>query len=97
MRGRRNESARAGRDNPQEKRRESVSSLVQPCPYCQGTGLIESNDYIVMKIRAGLLDLFADGYDNAVIDCNVDIAEYIFAKKCLKNDVEKSGPTSGCT
>ena len=72
-----------------KKRRESVSSLVQPCPYCQGTGLIESNDYIVMKIRAGLLDLFADGYDNAVIDCNVDIAEYIFAKKCLKSDVEK--------
>lgn len=50
-----------------------------------------------MQIRAGLLDLFANGYDNAIIDVNVDIAEYIFAKKCLKNDVEKSGRTSACT
>ena len=72
-----------------KKRRESASALVQPCPYCQGTGLIRSNDYVVMQIRAGLLDLFANGYDNAIIDVNVDIAEYIFAKKCLKNDVEK--------
>lgn len=72
-----------------KKRRESASSLVQSCPYCQGTGTIQSNDYVVMRIRAGLLDLFANGYDNAIVDCNVDIAEYIFARKCLKNDIEK--------
>ncbi len=72
-----------------KKLRESVASLVQPCPYCQGSGLIQSNDYIVMKIRAALLDLFANGYDNAIADVNVDIAEYIFAKKQLKGDIER--------
>lgn len=72
-----------------KRRRESASMLVKPCPYCQGTGIIQSNDYIVMKIRTGLLDLFADGYETAIIDLNVEIADYIFAKKCLKKDVER--------
>ena len=72
-----------------KRRRESVSSLVKSCPYCQGTGFIHSNDYTVMKIRTDLLDLFADGYESAIIDLNVDIAEYIVSKRALKKDVEK--------
>ena len=72
-----------------KKRRESASMLVKPCPYCQGSGLIWSNDYIVMRIRTGLLDLFADGYDTAIVDLNVEIADYILAKGLLKKDVEK--------
>ena len=42
-----------------------------------------------MKIRTDLLDLFADGYESAIIDLNVDIAEYIVSKRALKKDVEK--------
>ena len=72
-----------------KKRKESSSMLVKSCPYCQGTGLIWSNDYIVMKIRTGLLDLFADGYDTAIVDLNIEIADYILAKGLLKKDVEK--------
>ncbi len=72
-----------------KKRRESVSMLLKPCPYCQGAGTIHSNDYTVMRIRTALLDLFADGYDNAVVDMNVEIAEYILAKNVLKKDIDK--------
>ncbi len=72
-----------------KRRRESVSPLVKTCPYCQGTGLIESNDYIVMKIRTGLLDVFGEGYESATVDLNVEIADYILKKGLLKKDVEK--------
>lgn len=72
-----------------KRRRESVSALVKDCPYCQGTGHIQSNDYIVMKIRTELLNIFANGYNNAKIDLNLEIADYILAKKALKTDVEK--------
>jgi len=72
-----------------KKRRESNSMLVKDCPYCQGTGQIYSNDYIVMKIRVALLDLFAAGYNNAIIDLNIEIADYILSKGALKQDVEK--------
>ena len=71
-----------------KKRRESASMLVKPCPYCQGTGIIQSNDYIVMKIRTAILDLFADGYETAIIDLNYEIADYVLCKKLLKKDVE---------
>ena len=72
-----------------KRRRESVSMMVKSCPYCQGTGQIQSNDYTVMRIRTELLDLFADGYDNAVIDLNAEIADYILTKNLLKKDLEK--------
>ena len=42
-----------------------------------------------MRIRTGLLDLFANGYESAVIDLNCEIADYVLAKKSLKKDVEK--------
>ncbi len=72
-----------------KRRRESASMLVKLCPYCQGSGVIQSNDYIVMRIRTGLLDLFADGYETAIVDLNVEISDYIQAKKLLQKDVEK--------
>ena len=72
-----------------KKRRESASMLVKPCPYCQGTGIIQSNDYIVMRIRTAILDLFADGYETAIVDLNYEIADYILNKRILKSDVEK--------
>ena len=72
-----------------KRRRESVSTLVKTCPYCQGSGLIQSNDYIVMRIRTGLLDLFADGYENAVVDLNAEICDYVISRRCLKKDIER--------
>ncbi len=72
-----------------KKRRESTSMLVKACPYCQGSGLIWSNEYIVMRIRTGLLDLFSEGYETAIVDLNVEIFDYILAKGLLKKDVEK--------
>jgi len=72
-----------------KKRKESTTMLVQECPYCKGEGLIYSNDYVVQKIRIALLDTFAEGYKSAVIDLNVDLADYIFEKGSLSRDVSK--------
>ena len=72
-----------------KRRKESVSMLLKPCPYCQGNGYIQSNDYTAMRVRTGLMDIFADGYKNAVIDMNAEIADYIISGQVLKNDMEK--------
>lgn len=72
-----------------KKRRESTAMLVQTCPYCNGDGVIFSSDYIVLKIRIALLDLFADGYESAILDVNAEILNYILKKKLLSNDVKK--------
>lgn len=72
-----------------KKRKESISLLEKKCPYCQGDGAILSNDYIVLKIRAALLDLFAEGYKSAIVDLNVEIMFYILQRGSLRKDVSK--------
>ncbi len=72
-----------------KKRKESTSMLVQECPYCHGDGKIYSNDYVILKIRTALLDLFAEGYSAAIIDLNSDLADYILKKGALSSDVSK--------
>lgn len=72
-----------------KQRRESTSDLIKNCPYCKGEGVIFSNDYIVMKIRIALLDLFAEGYKSAIIEVNSEIAEYVFRRGALSKDVAK--------
>lgn len=70
-------------------RRESTSQLVKRCPYCKGEGVIFSNDYIVMKIRVALLDLFAQGYKSAIIDLNAEIFDYVFRYGSLSKDISR--------
>ncbi len=72
-----------------KKRKESISLLEKKCPYCQGDGSIFSNDYIILKIRAALLDVFAEGYKSAIVDLNVEIMSYILQRGVLSNDVQK--------
>ena len=72
-----------------KKRKESISLMVKNCPYCKGDGTIFSNDYIVLKIRTALLDLFAEGYSSAIIDLNVEIMSYILQRGALSKDVQK--------
>lgn len=72
-----------------KKREESTSMLEQVCPYCKGDGKVFSNDYIVLKVRTALLDIFAKGYSAAVIDVNEQIADYIFTSGALSSDVRK--------
>lgn len=72
-----------------KKRKESSSSLVKPCPYCKGDGVIFSNDYIVMRLRCALLDLFAQGYTCAIVDLNTEICDWIFRMGALSNDAKK--------
>ncbi len=72
-----------------KKREECTSMLEQTCPYCKGDGKVFSNDYIVLKIRTALLDIFAKGFSSAIIDVNEQIAEYIFSSGALSNDVSK--------
>ncbi len=72
-----------------KKRKGSISLLEKKCPYCQGSGTILSSDYIVLKLRAALLDLFADGYKSAIVDLNQDIMFYILQRGSLRKDVSK--------
>ncbi len=70
-------------------RKETAASLNKNCPYCRGEGVIFSNDYIVMKLRCALLDLFSGDYSSAIVELNTEICEYIFRSNALSRDVSK--------
>ncbi len=72
-----------------KKRKESTNMLVQECPYCKGDGQIYSNNYVTLKIRVALLDLFAQGYSSAIIDLNETVADHILKNGALTVDVQK--------
>ncbi len=72
-----------------KKRKEISSVLRRDCPYCHGEGKILSDDYIVMKLRTGLLDLFAEDYKSAIIDLNAEICEFILSTGALTKDISK--------
>ena len=72
-----------------KKRKEISEFLNKTCPYCRGEGKILSSDYMVMKIRTGLLDLFVNDYDTAIIDLNIEICDYILNTGTLNRDIEK--------
>ncbi len=72
-----------------KKRKELSAFLNKPCPYCKGEGTILSNDYVIMKIRTALLDLFINDFKSAIIDVSYDSVEYILKSGALKRDIDK--------
>ncbi len=72
------------------KKRRSLSQYFnKTCPYCKGEGTVCSNDYVLMKIRTNLLDLFSKDYNSVIIDLNVDLCDYILQTGTLNKDIKK--------
>ena len=56
------------------------SSLVKPCPLCEGKGYAIEDMFVVALIRAELLDCFADGYTSAIVELNINIMQKILSE-----------------
>ncbi len=72
-----------------KKRKEINEILNKKCPYCKGEGKILADDYIIMKIRTALLDIFGENYKSAIIDLNAEICDTILKTGVLSKDVQK--------
>ena len=51
--------------------------LVKPCSSCGGMGHVHEDIFVVTRMRAALLNCFADGNNCAVVDLNVNIMKKI--------------------
>jgi hypothetical protein len=51
--------------------------LVKPCSACGGMGHVHEDIFVVTRLRAALLNCFADGNTTAVVDLNVRIMKKI--------------------
>ena len=55
-----------------------LSYLVKPCEHCKGNGHVHEDMFVISRMRADLLDLFADGRETAIVDLNHRILDKIF-------------------
>lgn len=56
---------------------EMYSYLVKPCANCMGNGHVHDDIFVITRLRAAILDCFADGYTTAIIDLNEGIMRKI--------------------
>ena len=54
-----------------------LSFLVKPCAHCSGKGHVHEDIFVITRLRATILDCFADGYDTAVVELNMGIMQKI--------------------
>lgn len=56
---------------------EARSYLEKTCPHCGGVGYVHDDIFVVTRIRAEILETFANGYTSAIIDLNEGIMRVI--------------------
>lgn len=65
-----------------------LSYLVKPCQHCQGKGYVPDDIFVLTRLRAKILDCFADGNNVAIVELNEQIlqkivSEGVFAKEAI--------------
>lgn len=65
-----------------------LSFLMKPCPNCTGKGYVHEDIFIITRIRATLLDCFANGYAAAIVELNYKIMQKILTEKVFKKEIE---------
>lgn len=56
---------------------DALSFLVKSCPHCNGKGYVHEDIFVITRLRAEILDCFADGYSAAIIELNAGIMQKI--------------------
>lgn len=59
---------------------EVLSYLVKPCPCCNGIGHVHEDIFVITRLRAAILDCFAEGYTAAIIELNERIMQKILSE-----------------
>ncbi|MBR2340836.1 MAG: Rne/Rng family ribonuclease [Clostridia bacterium] len=67
---------------------ESASFLVKPCQHCKGNGHVHNDFFVFAKIRADILDLFANGFSAAIVELNEGIMRKILAEGVFTGEVK---------
>ena len=63
-----------------------LSFLVKPCGNCSGRGHVHEDIFVITRIRAALLDCFADGYTAAIVELNQKIMQKILNEGLFTKD-----------
>ncbi len=63
-------------------------SLLKPCHHCSGVGYTPEDIFVVARLRATIMDCFAEGYNAAIIDLNENIMHKILSEGLFTEEVK---------
>ena len=66
---------------------EVLSYVVKPCKHCEARGYVLDDIFLIMQIRAELLECFANGYEAAVVELNAGIMKKILNERLFSREV----------
>ena len=69
---------------------ELSSFLLKPCSHCTRQGYVLSDIYMAMRIRAAILNCFADGYRAAIVELNRSLMNKILTERYFSAELEGS-------
>ena len=62
--------------------------LLKPCEHCKGNGHVHGDSFVLSKIRADILDCFANGFNAAIIELNDGIMRKILSEGLFTREVK---------
>lgn len=66
---------------------EVQSYFFKPCEHCASRGFIQADVIIVSRLRADVMDVFADGYKAAIVELNEGLMQRILRERWLSEEV----------
>lgn len=66
---------------------EVPSYFYKPCKHCESRGFIQADVFIVSRLRADIMDLFAEGYKAVIAELNAEIMQKILREGWLREEV----------
>lgn len=64
------------------------SYLVKPCPHCTGRGHVHEDIFVITRIRAHILDCFAEGFSAAIVDLNDGVMKKILNESLFSEELK---------
>ena len=67
---------------------EVQSYFFKPCGHCESRGFIQADVFVVSRLRADIMDLFANGYKAAVVELNDALMKRILREGWLSEETK---------
>ena len=67
---------------------DTLSMLVKPCALCEGKGHVPNDIFVFSRIRAAILDCFAEGNTSAVVEINAEVMKKILSQGVFTKEAQ---------
>ena len=67
---------------------DTLSMLVKPCELCEGKGHVPNAIFVFSRIRAAILDCFAEGNTSAVVEINAEVMKKILSQGVFTKEAQ---------